>query len=51
MACGAFVRAVRNHGPVTTCGANAMVLDNCGVVGRRLAQDKVTSYGRAASGS
>jgi hypothetical protein len=47
---GAFVDRVRNHGPVTTYGANDMVLDNWGTVGEWIAEDKVTSYGQSGIG-
>jgi hypothetical protein len=47
---GAFVDCVRNLGPVTTYGANDMVLDNWGTVDRWLATDKITSYGPSGIG-
>jgi hypothetical protein len=47
---GAFVDVVRNLGPVTTYGANDMVLDNWGMVDRWLASDKITSYGPSGIG-
>jgi hypothetical protein len=47
---GAFADEVRNAGPVTTYGANDMVLDNWGTVGRWAAEDKVTSYGPSGIG-
>jgi hypothetical protein len=47
---GAFVDCVRNNGPVTTYGANDMVLDNWGTVDRWLAADKVTSHGPSGIG-
>ena len=47
---GAFVDGVRNHGPVTTYGANDMVLDNWGVVDHWVAEDKITSYGPSGVG-
>jgi hypothetical protein len=47
---GAFVDRVRNHGPVTTYGANDMVLDNWGTVGEWIADDKITSYGQSGIG-
>jgi hypothetical protein len=47
---GAFVDRVENHGPVSTYGANDMVLDNWGTVGRWTAEEKITSYGPSAIG-
>jgi hypothetical protein len=47
---GAFVDYVRNRGPVTTYGANDMVLDNWGMVDRWTAEDKITSYGPSGIG-
>jgi hypothetical protein len=47
---GAFVDSVHNHGPVTTYGANDMVLDNWGKVGRWTAEEKVTSFGPSGIG-
>ncbi|MBV8188007.1 MAG: hypothetical protein JO339_12260, partial [Alphaproteobacteria bacterium] len=47
---GAFVDAVRNRGPVTTYGANDMVLDNWGIVDRWIAEEKVTSHGPSGIG-
>ena len=47
---GAFVDGVRNRGPVTTYGANDMVLDNWGTVDRWTADDKVTSLGPSGIG-
>jgi hypothetical protein len=47
---GAFVDRVLNHGPVTTYGANDMVLDNWGTVGAWTAEDKITSYGPSGIG-
>lgn len=47
---GAFVDNVHNHGPVTTYGANDMVLDNWGKVGRWTAEEKVTSFGPSGIG-
>jgi hypothetical protein len=47
---GAFVDHVRNRGPVTTYGANDMVLDNWGVVDRWTAEEKITSYGPSGIG-
>jgi hypothetical protein len=41
---------VRNRGPVTTYGANDMVLDNWGVVDRWVADDKITSHGPSGIG-
>jgi hypothetical protein len=46
----AFVDEVRNVGPVSTYGANDMVLDNWGTVGRWTAEDKITSYGPSGIG-
>jgi len=47
---GAFVERVRNRGPVTTHGANDMVLDNWGSVDRWIAEDKITSFGPSGIG-
>ena len=47
---GAVVDTVWNHGPTTTYGANDMVLDNWGVVGRWIAEEKVTSHGPSGIG-
>jgi hypothetical protein len=47
---GAHVDNVRNYGPVTTYGANDMVLDNWGWVGRWIVEDKVTSHGPSGIG-
>jgi hypothetical protein len=47
---GAHVDLVRNCAPVTTYGANDMVLDNWGVVDRWIAEQKVTSHGPSAIG-
>jgi hypothetical protein len=47
---GAFVDNVRNVGPVTTYGANDMVLDNWGTVDRWVAADKITSHGPSGIG-
>jgi hypothetical protein len=47
---GAFVDDVRNCGPVTTYGANDMVLDNWGVIHRWTAEDKITSFGPSGIG-
>jgi hypothetical protein len=47
---GAFVDHVCNRGPVTTYGANDMVLDNWGTVDRWVAEAKVTSHGPSAIG-
>jgi hypothetical protein len=47
---GAFADSVRNRGPVTTYGANDMVLDNWGVVDRWVAEDKITSHGPSGIG-
>jgi len=47
---GAWVDSVRNVGPVTTYGANDMVLDNWGTVERWQADSKITSYGPSGIG-
>jgi hypothetical protein len=47
---GAFADGVRNRGPVTTYGANDMVLDNWGVVDRWVAEEKITSHGPSGIG-
>lgn len=47
---GAFVDQVHNLGPVSTSGANDMVLDNWGTVGRWTADEKITSSGPSAIG-
>jgi hypothetical protein len=47
---GAFADGVCNRGPVTTYGANDMVLDNWGVVDRWIADEKITSHGPSAIG-
>jgi hypothetical protein len=47
---GGFVDSVHNIGPVTTYGANDMVLDNWGTVDRWTASDKITSYGPSGIG-
>src|SRR6516162_8693870 len=47
---GAFVDLVRNRGPVTTYGANDMVLDNWGTVDRWIAEAKITSHGPSGIG-
>jgi hypothetical protein len=47
---GGFVDIVHNIGPVTTYGANDMVLDNWGTVDRWTASDKITSYGPSGIG-
>jgi len=47
---GAFIDHVRNRGPVTTDGANDMVLDNWGTVDRWTAEEKITSYGPSGIG-
>ena len=41
---------MHNRGPVTTYGANDMVLDNWGVVDRWIADEKITSYGPSGIG-
>jgi hypothetical protein len=50
VAYGAFVDSVRNLGPVTTYGANDMVLDNWGTVDRWQTTDKITSHGPSGIG-
>ena len=47
---GARVAAVINDGPVTTMGANDMVLDNWGQVGAWTARAPVTSHGPSGIG-
>jgi hypothetical protein len=47
---GAYADLVRNRGPVTTYGANDMVLDNWGTVDRWVADDKITSHGSSGIG-
>jgi hypothetical protein len=47
---GAFADNVHNRGPVTTYGANDMVLDNWGAVDRWVAEDKITSHGPSGIG-
>ena len=47
---GAYVDLVHNRGPVTTYGANDMVLDNWGTVDRWLAEEKITSHGPSGIG-
>jgi hypothetical protein len=47
---GAHVDAVVNDGPVTTTGANDMVLDNWGSVGTWTARSPVTSHGPSGIG-
>ncbi len=47
---GAFVDVVLNTGPVSTYGANDMVLDNWGTVDRWTAEDKITSFGPSGIG-
>jgi hypothetical protein len=47
---GAFVDRVHNLGPVTTYGANDMVLDNWGTVDHWLAEEKITSHGPSGIG-
>jgi hypothetical protein len=47
---GAFIDSVRNRGPVTTYGANDMVLDNWGTVDRWTADEKISSYGQSGIG-
>ncbi|HUA78212.1 MAG TPA: hypothetical protein VMA86_11130, partial [Acetobacteraceae bacterium] len=45
-----FVDRVRNRGPVSTYGANDMVLDNWGTVDDWLAEEKITSHGPSGIG-
>jgi hypothetical protein len=47
---GAFADNVHNRGPVTTYGANDMVLDNWGTVDRWASDQKITSYGPSGIG-
>jgi hypothetical protein len=47
---GVCADSVRNRGPVTTYGANDMVLDNWGVVDRWIAEAKLTSHGPSGIG-
>ncbi|MBV8105755.1 MAG: hypothetical protein JO223_14240, partial [Hyphomicrobiales bacterium] len=47
---GAFVDSVRNFGPVTTYGANDMVLDNWGAVDSWIADERVVSFGPSGIG-
>jgi hypothetical protein len=47
---GAAADLVRNRGPVTTYGANDMVLDNWGTVDRWIAEEKITSHGPSSIG-
>ncbi|MBW4025366.1 MAG: hypothetical protein HIU92_19935, partial [Proteobacteria bacterium] len=47
---GTTVRSVRNRGPVTTYGANDMVLDNWGSVDRWVADAAITSHGPSGIG-
>jgi hypothetical protein len=47
---GAYADLVHNRGPVTTYGANDMVLDNWGRVDRWLAEEKITSHGPSGIG-
>ena len=47
---GAWTDIVRNTGPVTTYGANDMVLDNWGTVGLWQADGRITSYGPSGIG-
>jgi hypothetical protein len=46
----AFVDIVRTRGPITTYGANDMVLDNWGVVDRWISEEKITSHGPSGIG-
>ena len=47
---GAVVDSAHTRGPVTTYGANDMVLDNWGVVDRWVSYEKATSYGPSGIG-
>jgi hypothetical protein len=47
---GAAADLVLNRGPVTTYGANDMVLDNWGTVDRWVAEEKITSHGPSGIG-
>ena len=47
---GAAADLVRSRGPVTTYGANDMVLDNWGMVDRWVAEEKITSHGPSGIG-
>jgi hypothetical protein len=47
---GAFVDRLCTRGPITTYGANDMVLDNWGTVGQWTAQEKITSQGPSGIG-
>jgi hypothetical protein len=47
---GAYVEIVCNQGPVTTYGADDMVLDNWGTVSTWIAAEKITSYGPRSIG-
>jgi hypothetical protein len=47
---GVYADLVRNRGPVTTYGANDMVLDNWGIMDPWVADDKITSHGSSAIG-
>ena len=47
---GAYADLVHNRGPVTTTGANDMVLDNWGTVEAWVAEDKITSHGPSGIG-
>jgi hypothetical protein len=47
---GAYVDSVHNRGPVTTYGANDMVLDNWGMVDRWTTDEKITSHGPSGIG-
>ena len=47
---GAAADLVRNRGPVTTYGANDMVLDNWGMVDCWVAEGKITSHGPSGIG-
>ena len=47
---GAAADLVRNRGPLTTYGANDMVLDNWGTVDRWIAEEKITSHGPSGIG-
>jgi hypothetical protein len=47
---GAVADSVHNRAPVTTYGANDMVLDNWGMVDRWIAEEKITSHGPSGIG-
>jgi hypothetical protein len=47
---GAYADRVINHGPIVTYGANDMALDNCGVVERWIAEEKIMALGPSGIG-